>query len=275
MPEIPKIKFSEADLKKLEFLLKILGIKHNSLKKSHLLRRVRVRMMRTGCKSFDEYYDYIHIHKDERKEFCLAFSINVTRFFRNADTFEFIKQNVLPKIRKNVGKEETIKIWSAGCADGAEPYTLAILCEQVNLRPPRVKILATDFNQESLLKARRGLYPSEYLNETPADIQRKYFNTRSPDKVQISPHLHDYIDFMLHNLTSQGVRAPGARFDLIICRNVLIYFSREQQKEIFQMFYKALKPQGFMVLGRTEILHPSYRDKFEIYSSTHRIAKLI
>ncbi|MFX1534354.1 MAG: CheR family methyltransferase [Promethearchaeota archaeon] len=239
--------FSEDDLKMLGWLLKSLGIKQGSLKKSHLLRRVRVRMMRTRCEKFSEYYRYIQTHKEERQKLFLTFSINITRFFRNADTYLFIEQQILPVIRKRVRNGRPVKIWSAGCADGAEPYSLAILCEQSNLYPPNVKIIATDFNHELISKARKGIYPQEYLDETSPSIQCKYFSPRAANMVQISPHLLDYIDFKVHNLTLEGAKAPSSRVDLIVCRNVLIYFSKEQQHQIFQMFHKALRTMGFLI----------------------------
>jgi chemotaxis protein methyltransferase CheR len=269
------IEFSEDDLKNLGWLLKSLGMRQASLKKSHLLRRVRVRMMRTGCEKFSEYYQYVQTHKEERQKLFLTFSINVTRFFRNADTFQFIEQQILPIIRTRVRNGRAIKIWSAGCADGAEPYSLAMLCEQSNLSPTHVKIIATDFNHELLFKARKGIYPQEYLEETSPDIQRKYFSPRASNMVQISPHLLDYIDFRIHNLTLEGAKAPSSRVDLIVCRNVLIYFSKEQQDHIFHMFHKGLIIHGFLVLGRTELVHPRWRDKFKPYNTVHRIATKI
>ncbi|MFX1253615.1 MAG: CheR family methyltransferase [Promethearchaeota archaeon] len=268
-----KVECSEKDLNQIELLLKSINVNLFSLKKSHVLRRIRVRMMRTGCKTISEYYRYVQTHEKEKEELYLTFSINVTRFFRNADTFHFIKQEVFPKLLHRKDRHKPLKIWSAGCADGAEAYTLAIMCKQFNLRPTRVKILATDYNRQLLVKAEEGIYPVEYLSEITKEQKQLCFTQISKDSIQINPELKPFIEFRKHNLTQENSLLPDTDFDLILCRNVLIYFTRDQQEPIFQMFYEKLKPMGFLILGRTEILPISRYEQFSIFSPTHRIVR--
>ncbi|MFX0095773.1 MAG: CheR family methyltransferase [Candidatus Hodarchaeota archaeon] len=268
-----KTTFSDDELKQVERLLQSININLASLKTSHVLRRLRVRMSRTNCKTVGEYSRYLNTHEEEKKKLYLAFSINVTRFFRNPDTFQFLKEKVFPLLVRRTDRHKPLKIWSAGCADGAEAYTLAILCKQFNLRPGRVIIYATDYNRELLAAAKERIFPFEYLRETPEEIQNAYFTQVSRNDVQISPELKHFIEFQEHNLLQENVRPPAPSFDMIVCRNVLIYFTMDQHEGIFQQFYRYLKPQGFLVIGRTEILPIKWHDRFTIFSSHHRISR--
>ncbi|MFX1511918.1 MAG: CheR family methyltransferase [Promethearchaeota archaeon] len=266
---IDEIKITDKNLKELDLLLRTMGIKTTSLKKSHLLRRVRGRMMRTGYRFFPEYLKFVHSNWEEKKKLQHAFSINVTRFFRDVEMFNYLQNEIFPKILAR-NSTKVIKIWSAGCADGAEPYTLAILCNELKLVPSRVEILATDFNQELLNAAQKGIYLTEYLTETPSVIQKKYFTSESMDKVRISPILRPFVNFRLNNITADSMKLYP-RFDLILCRNVLIYFSDEQKKEVIRKFHQLLKPSGFLILGMTEILHSAAREGFIIYMGKFHI----
>ncbi len=267
---IPDLEITDEEFKRLGVLLNSVGINISSLKKAHLLRRIRMRMSRTGNKSsFSDYLQYAKSSEEEQKKLRLAFSINVTRFFRDKTPFEYIKNEILPKLRK-LNPTKTVKVWSAGCAAGAEPYSLAILCKELNLAPIRVEITATDFNSELLKAAKIGIYPKEYVVETAQEIQTRYFTHKSPENVQISKQLKNYIVFKYGNLTDDSEKNLGI-FDLVVCRNVLIYFSEEEKLKVFKKFYKALKPQGFLILGMTEILPFSYRKDFRIYSEKYRV----
>ncbi len=264
------IKITDKDLSSLDFYFKPLGIDVGSLKKSHLRRRIRMRLMRTGNKTVPEYLKYLVSSEEEQKELHLAFSINVTRFFRNTKVFEYVQTVILREIQRN-NLDATAKIWSAGCADGAEPYTLAILCKELRLNPSNFKILATDFNKNSLNVAKKGIFPVSYLSETPSKFKVKYFINKTPNRVQVSSQLKEFIEFKFNNLTNDNEHIPKSNFDLIICRNVLIYFSNEQKEKLLKRFYKALKTGGFLVLGMAEILPIKHRENFTIYNATNRV----
>ncbi|MFX0208910.1 MAG: CheR family methyltransferase [Candidatus Hodarchaeota archaeon] len=264
------IKITDKDLSSLDLYFKPLGIDVASLKKSHLRRRICMRLMRTGNKIVPDYIKYLTSNEEEQRELHLAFSINVTRFFRDIKVFEYIQTVLLREIQRN-NPENLVKIWSAGCADGAEPYTLAILCTQLRLTHSNIKILATDFNNDSLNVAKKGIFPVSYLSETFPKFKVKYFINKNPDCVQVSSQLKELIEFKFNNLTNDNEYTPGSIFDLIVCRNVLIYFSNAQKEKLLKKFYKALKPEGFLVLGMAEILPIKYRDKFIIYNAVNRI----
>ncbi len=264
-----EIKITDKNVKELDFVLNTIGIKSGALKKSHLLRRVRARMMRTSLRVFSDYLNFLQSNKDEQQKLRKAFSINVTRFFRDIELFKFLQRDVLPSIQTQK-PQKMIKIWSAGCADGAEPYTLAILCKELDMNSSRVEIHATDFNQELLSAAQRGIYPKEYLSETPLEIQTKYFTNISPDQVKISPILQSYISFKLNNLTDDNIKL-FPKYDLILCRNVLIYFSNEQKKKLILKFHKVLKSGGFLALGMTEILRFTTREGFNIHKGKYHV----
>lgn len=267
-----EIEVTESHLKDLNIILRSLDVDITSLKRSHVLRRVRTRVMRVGKRTLDEYIVYLRGSEEEKNLLKHAFSINVTHFFRNQDTFELIKKEVLPLLARGTNR---IKIWSAGCADGAEPYSLAILCHQIGLRPDRVTITATDYNNNSLEMARAGVYHESYLKETPRDIKAKYFSPGpTPETVQVDLMLRQYIDLKRHNLITDHPLGRGM-FDMVVCRNVLIYFTREQHEPIYKSFYEALRPDGVFVLGRSEVLSANWRDRFTIYNSHHRISTKI
>ena len=264
--------FSNEDYKKIITLLDTLDINASSLKKNHLFRRIQFRMQHTKCTTFYEYYNYVLQDQVEKNELKLAFSINVTHFFRNIDTFDYIKKTIIPKILKSVLTNQQIKFWSAGCADGAEPYSLAILLDQLNISPTKAHIVATDYNSELLSKAQVGIYTLDYLKETPLDIQQRYFIQRSNKSVEIKSFLKTYVDFRIHDLTTSTSQSLENTFDVILCRYVFIYFTREQQLEIFNAFYKVLKQDGFLIIGPTESIPISMKEKFPLVENTHSIA---
>ena len=270
---IAQIDISEKDFQDLTIYLRKYDINVLGLKKSHFLRRIKTRMIRVGTKTVAEYLSFVKNSKEEQENLVQAFSINVTHFFRNADTFEEIRKKVLPLLTQNNSR---VRIWSAGCADGAEPYTLAMLVNSLGLTPAQVKIIASDYNPESLEMAKRGIYPKEYDREMPSQY-KKYLNLRQSDNMyEIDPQLKTYIEYKVHNLITDDVTVIGENtYNLVLCRNVMIYFNKEQQELIYEKFYRALKKDGFFIVGRSEIILGDYRKKFNLFDSNHRISRKI
>ncbi len=264
------IVISDKDFKRLAFILKFLDVDVSSLEKNHLKRRLRRRLLRTGHQSVSEYIEFAFEDLEEQKKLRQAFSVNFTRFFRNIKTFIFIKSDILPTLLKR-NPQKPIRIWSAGCADGAEAYTLAILCNELKLRAHHVKIIASDFNQKSLDAAQKGKYPADYLFETPLEIQQEYFTFSSPEAIQVSPHLKKYITFSWNNLTHEKDSILDTKFDLILCRNVMIYFSASQKPKLIKKFHQQLKSRGLLVLGLAEVLPNSSYSDFSIYNTKHHV----
>ena len=270
---IAQIDISEKDFQDLTIYLRKFDINVLGLKKSHFLRRIKTRMIRVGTKTVAEYLSFVKNSKEEQENLVQAFSINVTHFFRNADTFEEIRKKVLPLLTQNNSR---VRIWSAGCADGAEPYTLAMLVNRLGLTPPQVRIIPSDYNPESLEMAKRGIYPKEYDREMPSQY-KKYLNLRQSDNMyEIDPQLKTYIEYKVHNLITDDVTVIGENtYNLVLCRNVMIYFNKEQQELIYEKFYRALKKDGFFIVGRSEIILGDYRKKFNLFDSNHRISRKI
>ena len=268
---IAQIDISEKDFQDLAIYLRKFDINVLGLKKSHFLRRIKTRMIRVGKKTVAEYLSFVKNSKEEQENLVQAFSINVTHFFRNADTFEEIRKKVIPLLTQNNSR---VRIWSAGCADGAEPYTLAMLFNSLGLTPAQVKIIASDYNPESLEMAKRGIYPKEYDREMPSQY-KKYLNLRQSDNMyEIDPQLKTYIEYKVHNLITDDLTVIGENaYNLVLCRNVMIYFNKEQQELIYEKFYRALKKDGFFIVGRSEIILGDYRTKFNLFDSNHRISR--
>lgn len=266
------IDISEKDFKDLTVYLRNFDINVLGLKKSHFIRRIKTRMIRVGKQTVSEYITYAKSNPEEQENLRQAFSINVTHFFRNADTWEELKKRVFPILAKN-GR---VKIWSAGCADGAEPYTLAMIANSLGLTPAQVKIVASDYNPESLTMAKRGVYPKQYDREVPPQFKKYLLFNDKDQTYEIDPQLKNYIEYKVHNLITDDLRVIGENaYNLVLCRNVLIYFTKEQQELIYEKFYKALKTEGFFVVGRSEIILGDYRLKFGLFDSNHRISRKV
>ncbi len=262
------------DPQNFELVLNILTenkINYGAYKDKYLIRRIHVRMRRLDLETYREYAEFMKKNPSEINQLQDSLSINVTRFFRDKEMYDVLQKIVLPDVFRTT--EGKIKIWSAGCAVGAEPYSIAMIIDQCfDLRDKRrVEILATDISYELLSKAKTGLYYKELLQETPPTETQKYFQKRG-ENYQISQILKQYIDFQAHDLRNPP---PSSGFDLILCRNVLIYFSQEQTEKLFERMHKALKPNGYLILGKCEMMRGETRKEFEIIDSRNRIYKKI
>ncbi len=231
------------------------GLDLDQYKFDQTYRRIWTMTERAGFQKFTDYFQYLAQDESRLHAFLDRLAINVSELFRNPEQFELLHKEVLPSLLK---RSPQLKVWSAGCSYGAEAYSIAILLHE--LAPNRGhQVLGTDIDQEVLERARRGVFqPSDMRNVPPAYLQ-KYFrpveeNGRSG--YQADPTLQKYLRFERHNLLADPY--PQG-FDLIACRNVVIYFSEEAKERIFREFYRALKPGGYLFLGNTErILNHHY-----------------
>ncbi|MHA2154142.1 MAG: CheR family methyltransferase [Candidatus Hodarchaeales archaeon] len=263
-----------ADNKNLSLIFDFLSAKninYQAYKKNHFLRRLHARMKRVSKNTYKGYYNLLQTSSDEFKLLMDNFSINVTRFFRDKELFLSLEKDVIPQIM--LGKKNSIRIWSAGCAVGPEPYSIAILLNELKMKNTfkNPYILATDINQGLLQQAMKGVYSDKSLEEVDKLKILKYFqHVSDSDLYQLSPRIRNMVTFKQHDLRTP---TPGRDFDLILCRNVLIYFSRAQSEIFFKQFHAALKSQGYLVLGRCEVLPQSIKQKFEIIDTRNRIYK--
>jgi two-component system CheB/CheR fusion protein len=243
----------------LEHLKEARGFDFSGYKRATLERRIRKRMGEVGVGDYERYADYLEANPREFGELFNTILINVTGFFRDPDAWDYLAQEVVPRLIEEVPEEEQIRIWSAGCASGEEAYTIAIvlleaLGEEAFKR--RVKIYATDVDEEALAEARAAVYPPEALKDVPAEIVARYF-VENGRGYGFRPDLRRSVIFGRNELLED---APISRIDLLICRNVLMYFTVEAQTRILSQLNFALRDRGYLFLGKSEMLvrHSDY-----------------
>lgn len=205
-----------------------------------------------------EYSRYLFMLKDDRKEFEEIFaslSINVTNFFRDSTVFDRFQLSILPKILSGLG-DNKIRVWSAGCASGEEPYSIAMMLKQATEKLPnfKVEIIANDVNKLAIEFAQRGIYSTKSVESLPVNVVSNNFQKRSngSNKVEyeVKPNIKNMVSFKVGDILSDTMQY----FDVIFCRNVLIYYEKEAQELIFTKFYKGLKDSGYLVLGMDETM---------------------
>ncbi|MEO6210953.1 MAG: protein-glutamate O-methyltransferase CheR [Gemmatimonadaceae bacterium] len=239
-----------------------------SYKEKCVRRRIAVRMRARGVHSFE---DYGHVLDRDAREYELlldALTINVTKFFRNPETFAAVARELVPALYARV--ELQLRLWSAGCASGEEAYSLAILMHRYataeGRRFERVEVLGTDVDRASLAAAERAVYLEPTLSDTPAELRQLYFSMQPP--YCIPADVRARVHFRRLDLLLEPFPEPQ---HLICCRNVIIYFDRATQEALFEKFAAALLPGGFLVLGRVETLFGPARTLFAPVDSRERL----
>jgi two-component system CheB/CheR fusion protein len=233
----------------IEFLRDARGFDFTGYKRASLLRRVAHRCSELGIRDFPEYQDYLQVHVEE---FAILFDkilINVTEFFRDSEAWAHLGQKIVPQI---IGGTDEIRIWSTGTSSGEEAYSIAILlCEELGEEKftERVKIYATDVDDDALTRARNG-YTAKELGSLDEAFRTRYFEPHG-DRFIFRAALRKALVFGRHDLTQD---APISRLDLLVCRNTLIYFTAETQGRILARFHYALNDDGYLFLGRAEML---------------------
>lgn len=238
----------------------------------HLKRRLAVRMRALNIQRYDDYLYFLSTQKEEYKKLYDALTVNVTDFFRDTAAYEAIRRDVIPRIIRT--KEEKgrtfIRFWSTGCSDGKEPYSLAILLHSAlgdKLEKFSPTIYASDIDDDTLRKAEEGEYTSEEMRGVNEEYRLKYFQ-RTLKGYKVIDELKDIIQFEHRDLISDKMHS---NLDMILCRNVVIYFSREMKEKLYMDLYNALQTGGFLVLGKTETLFGEARNKFSIFNNIERI----
>lgn len=235
------------------------GISCDSYKTGCLKRRLAVRMRARGA---DSYHAYARLLADDPSEYELlldALTINVTRFYRNPETWDALSRQVLPKLLSaGAGRSSSLRCWSAGCASGEEPYTLAMLVLEQSQAggdgfTPTVLVDATDLDRESLKRAEEGSYDRSSLDGMPLPLVERYFEP-GPE-ARVTQVVRRLVRFLRHDILRDPPPAPGPVYDLILCRNVAIYFDRSGQELVFQKLVEALAPGGYLVLGKVETVY--------------------
>ena len=257
----------------LDYLRRSRGFDFSGYKRPTLTRRISKRMQDVGIHDFAAYLDHLEVHPEEFTQLFNTVLINVTTFFRDPSAWEHLAREIVPQIIGSNGGSAPIRLWSAGCASGEEPYTLAIVMSEAlgeeGFRQ-RVKIYATDIDDDALNAARQGRYSAKAVEPVPVELRAKYFNNTAGHYV-FKPELRRSIIFGRHDLVQH---APISRVDLIVCRNTLMYFNAETQDRILSRLHFALNDGGFLFLGRAEMLL-THGELFRPVDLKHRIfAKL-
>ncbi|MEH1847491.1 MAG: CheR family methyltransferase [Nostoc sp.] len=237
----------------LIYLRESRGFNFTSYKRSTLMRRVSKRIQLLTIKNFEGYIDYLKIHPEEFNYLFNTILINVTAFFRDPLAWEYLAEQILPNLIRNKKTSDQIRIWSAGCASGEEAYTLVILMAQilgVEEFRQRVKIYATDVDQDALKQARLAMYSAKDVQAMPDEIREKYFEIVG-NHYLFREDLRRSVIFGRHDLLQN---APISRLDLLVSRNTLMYFNSEAQGQILSRFYFGLNDGGYLFLGKAEML---------------------
>lgn len=248
------------------------GFRCEAYKENCLRRRIAVRMRIRGAHDYAAYAQLLDSDPEEYDRLLDALTINVTKFFRNREMWERLGTDVLPVLWERRGGALTC--WSAGCASGEEPYTLAILLSELARRTGGplgpMQIDATDYDRGSLARANEAAYRPGAFDEMPGDLVARYFSGGEPRRVE--PEIRRLVRFQHHDLLRD--RPPAAPYDLIMCRNVVIYFDRATQERLFGSFVDALRAGGYLVLGKVETLFGDARGRLELVDARERIYRL-
>lgn len=235
----------------LELLYKTTGHDFSNYKRPTINRRLAKRMSEKGIRSIADYYNHLNNHPEEVKNLCKEFLLHVTRFFRDEEAFDLLKDKVIEVILSKKEKNETVKIWSVACSTGEEAYSLAILVDECAAsigKPLEIKIFATDISQDVIETASRGLYSEESLKSVSAERLSKYF-VREGIGYRVTADLRKMIVFARHDIAKDPA---FGKIDLLACRNMLIYVNVILQKTILQKFHFALNEDSYLFLGPSE-----------------------
>lgn len=219
----------------------------NLYKANQMQRRIGNLMAKHGVKRYVDFYNLIEKDRTMFSDFVEYLTINVTEFFRTPEKFSELESKVIPEL---LTRSPRLNIWSAGCSIGAEPYSLAMILKE---KTPMTKhrILATDLDVEILAKAKKGVYSDAELKSILPSRKKNYFTVQTDGKFAVSPEIKSRIEFKQHNLLLDRFET---NFDLILCRNVVIYFTEEAKDQLYRRFFDALKPGGVLFVGGTEAI---------------------
>jgi chemotaxis protein methyltransferase CheR len=253
----------------LEYIESEMEFESGFYNESYLDRRISARMRRVDIDDYRAYKRLLERDGDERESLLDSLSINVTGFFRNPDAWESLR-GVLGTLTSD---NRTVRIWSAPCADGREPYSLAMLAlDDPDIDERAVDILGTDINADILSEARRGRYEASKTTDIEAELEplEEYgaYIDRDADCFTVRERVKDLVEFERHDL----IRGADKRnFDLVLCRNLLIYIDTDYKVPIFETITGSLRDRGYLMIGMTETLPHEFRDRYEPVEKKHRI----
>ena len=217
----------------------------NCYKEKQMRRRIDTLITKNKISSYDQYVELIKKDKEKFEQFVNFLTINVSEFYRNPDQWNLSDKDIIPELIKTHGKN--LKVWSAACSTGDEPYSLVMALSR-HIPLSNIKIIATDIDKQVIAHAQMGLYNEKSIASVPDDLKKKYF-TKVGSSYQISDEIKKCVQFKEHNLLKDPYPSDC---NLIVCRNVVIYFTDEAKDEIYKKFYASLKKNSFLFIGSTE-----------------------
>ncbi len=244
-----------------------LGVNCSGYRDEYLKRRFDIRLKATNTNTYGKYLVYVKKNPSELEKLLNDLAVNYTTFFRDSDVYRYLEYTLLPLIFRN---NLHVRIWSAGCATGEEPYSLAILVHKIwgkNVGNPPVTIFASDIDREAMAKATQGRYQRKQLGTVGQHLIDQYF-TCDGDFYTVKDFVKRIIHFQQFDLMKPSIHQ---NIDLILCRNVMIYFQKESQQKIHMMFYGSLKDGGYFVAGKSEILSGEPAERFKPIDHTVRV----
>lgn len=246
---------TDSDFKHIaEIVYKACGIVLGEHKREMVYSRLARRIRALKLSDFREYLAYLESHKEQEfSDFINAITTNLTSFFRENHHFDYLKSHVVPQLLVANKSMRRIRVWSAGCSTGEEPYTLAMILYGLFPNDWDVKILATDLDSNVLAKAQTGTYTAANVNGLDkSQLQRWFLKSIDGELFKVKPELQQLIHFKRLNLLQEWpMKGP---FDVIFCRNVVIYFDKETKDNLFKRYYQILAEQGYLLLGHSETM---------------------
>lgn len=227
------------------------GHDFSNYKQSTVLRRIQHRMQLTQNLNLDDYLAYLKEHSDEATILFKNLLINVTNFFRDSQAFRALEEKVIPKLFESKNTDDELRIWVTGCATGEEAYSIAILLQEYASRlnnPPSIKIFATDISRDVLKIGRKGIYPETIRANVSQERLQRFFHKEGA-KYRVKKEIRDTVLFSFHDLLASS---PFSNLDLVACRNVIIYFNGDLQKEVFKLLHYVMRPEAFLFLGLSD-----------------------
>jgi len=240
----------------------------NGYKALCIKRRLAMRVRTAGHNDPVAYVELLRESESEQEQLLMTLSIHVSEFFRNPSVYAVLNKKVLPDLlAKTRQLSSKMRVWSIGCANGEEPFSVALLCHTQRQHRDNIAIVATDLSSAALARAKQGLYSADRVRGVPAELLAEFF-TQAENQYRLSSDICEQVQFFRHDIL---IDPPFYRADLILCRNLLIYFSRPQQQKILELLATALLPGGYLVLGRAETLASACRDLFVCIDPAERI----
>jgi chemotaxis methyl-accepting protein methylase len=245
----------------------------DAYKASCLRRRIAVRMRARGAPTYAAYADILDRDAEEYDRLLDALTVNVSKFYRNAETWDALIRDVLPDIVRRRGA--SLRCWSAGCASGEESYTLAMVLHHHVPRlttdhPTLIRVDATDVDERCLAAARQATYRDQAFEEMPTELWSRYPSVvGDPPRRQVHDAVRQLVRLSRHNMVQES--PPRPPYDLILCRNVVIYFDRPTQEQLFNRAADALRPGGYLILGKVETLFGEARERLQLINIRERI----